>query len=124
MTKAMTFGEQLTNLRKEKKISLRELAAKMNISAAFLSDVSNGRKPPLTIDRLEKVKEILNLSDEEYASLNDLAGKWNDTRIAPDLPEYLNSKPVARLALRTARDLDASDEEWLRFVKQLQKKRG
>lgn len=117
-----TFGEKLTSLRKSRRMSLRALATQLGVSAPYLSDVENGRNGPLTIERLERVKEILNLTDDEYADLNDAAAEWKQDSIAPDLPKYLSSNPKARMALRTARDLDATDQDWLEFIQHLKDK--
>lgn len=40
----ITFGEYLTNKRKEKEMSLRMLAKELDISPAYLSDVENNRR--------------------------------------------------------------------------------
>lgn len=48
----------------------------------------------------------------------DLAGQQRK-EVAPDLPEYINRVPAVSAALRTARDLDASEEEWHNFIKDL-----
>ncbi|HKO56006.1 MAG TPA: helix-turn-helix transcriptional regulator, partial [Thermoanaerobaculia bacterium] len=41
-----TFGQRLRELREAKDLSLRELAAKSNISPPFLSDIELGRRFP------------------------------------------------------------------------------
>ena len=53
----------------------------------------------------------------------DLAGK-NRNEVGPDLPEYIMESDYVSAALRTARDLDAGEEEWLEFVKELKKRKG
>ena len=120
--KEITFGEYLAQLREKKDVTLRELARQLGISAPFLSDVEKGRKPPLTAERLEKLAEVLHLTKEETDEMNILVGKQKGT-IAPDLPEYIMNEYVSN-ALRTAKDLDAGEEEWLHFVEELKKKKG
>ena len=41
-----TLGEKIRELREERDLSLRELAKKLNLSAAFLSDIELGRRNP------------------------------------------------------------------------------
>lgn len=53
----------------------------------------------------------------------DLAGKKRNA-VAPDLPEYIMQRDYVSAALRTARDLDAGEEEWQRFVEELKKRKG
>jgi hypothetical protein len=44
--------------------------------------------------------------------------------VAPDLPEYIIGRDYVSAALRTARDLDAGEAEWMRFVDELKKRKG
>ena len=53
----------------------------------------------------------------------DLAGEKRDD-VAPDLPDYIKERDYVSAALRTARDLDAGEEEWLEFVKELKRRKG
>ncbi len=118
----LSFGKYLSTLREKHDVTLRELARQIGVSAPFLSDVEKDRKPPLTAERLEKVVTALHLSKEEADELNIRAGKQKGT-IAPDLPAYIMNDYVSN-ALRTAKDLDAGEEEWLQFVEDLKKRRG
>ncbi|WP_278884841.1 helix-turn-helix domain-containing protein [[Ruminococcus] torques] len=117
-----TFGRYLSQLREKKDVTLRELARQLGISAAFLSDVEKDRKPPLTAERLEKLSEVLHLTKEENDEMNILVGKQRGT-LPPDLNEYSMHDYVSN-ALRTAKDLDAGEEEWLKFIEELKKKKG
>ena len=44
--------------------------------------------------------------------------------MAPDLPSYIMERGYVSAALRTARDLDAGEEEWMKFVAELKKRKG
>ena len=117
------FGEFLQTTREQQKITLRQLAEKLDLSAPFLSDVEKGRRNSLDMDRLVMLRQILNLSDEEYETMLNLAGKQRKT-VAPDLPEYIMERDYVSAALRTARDLDAGEAEWQRFVEELKNRKG
>ena len=119
----LSFGEFLTKLREDKDVTLRELARLIGISAPFLSDVEKNRRAPLTADRLEKVVKELHLSDDEKTKMYDMAGKQRNA-IPPDLPDYIIERDYVSAALRTARDLNAGEEEWQRFVDDLRKRKG
>lgn len=117
------FGEFLQTKREQQRITLRQLAEKLDLSAPFLSDVEKGRRNSLDMDRLIMLRQILNLSDEEYETMLNLAGKQRKT-VAPDLPEYIMERDYVSAALRTARDLDAGEAEWQRFVEELKNRKG
>lgn len=117
------FGAFLTAKREEHDLTLREMARQIGVSAPFLSDVEKGRTAPLTKDRLDKVAEILHLDVDERTAMFDLVGRQRNT-VAPDLPEYIMGRDYVAAALRTARDLNAGEAEWLKFVEELKKREG
>ena len=121
--KDITFGEFLQRKREEKEITLRRMADKLGFSAPFLSDVEKGRRNPPELSKLEQIADILSLSIADKQTMFDLAGKKRES-VAPDLPDYIMSRGYVAAALRTARDLDAGEEEWQRFVDELQKRKG
>lgn len=116
------FGEFLTQKREERDVTLREMARKLGVSAPFLSDVEKNRTSPLTKERLEKVAEVLDLDDGEKVQMYEIVGKQRHM-IAPDLPDYIMERDYVSAALRTARDLDAGEKEWLKFVEDLKKQK-
>ena len=117
------FGEFLQRKREEKQITLRKMAELLGFSAPFLSDVEKDRRNPPELAKLEQIADILGLSYEEKETMHNLAGKKRDS-VAPDLPEYIMNRDYVAAALRTARDLDAGEEEWLRFVEELKQRKG
>ncbi|TCT14606.1 helix-turn-helix protein [Natranaerovirga pectinivora] len=121
--KLLNFGEFITKKREEKKITLREMAKLLGITPPYLSDVEKDRRNPFDLEKLGLLANILMLSEEEKTTMLDLAGKRRN-EVAPDLPEYIMERDYVSAALRTARDLDAGEEEWLEFVKELKKRKG
>lgn len=120
----VTFGEYLKHKREEKQISLREVARTLGVSAPFLSDVENNRRGPLTEERLADLAKVLNLNEKEKAEMYDIVGKQKGL-LAPDLNPYVTERPYVNAALRTARNLEANEEDWQRFVDDLiKRKRG
>ena len=117
------FGEFINKKRVEKKITLRKMADMLGVSAPFLTDVEKDRRNPFDMEKLTQLAKILNLSKEENAQMLDLAGKKRNA-VAPDLPEYIMERDDVSAALRTARDLDAGEEEWNQFVEELRKRKG
>ncbi|PKL27825.1 MAG: XRE family transcriptional regulator [Spirochaetae bacterium HGW-Spirochaetae-2] len=119
----VTFGEYLKHKRDEKQISLREVARTLGVSAPFLSDVENNRRGPLTEERLADLAKVLNLNEKEKAEMYDIVGKQKGL-LAPDLNPYVTDRPYVNAALRTARNLEANEEDWQRFVDDLIKRKN
>jgi transcriptional regulator with XRE-family HTH domain len=116
------FGEFLQNKRIERQITLREMAKDLGCSAPFLSDVEKDRRNPFELAKLDRIAGLLNLSEEDKSVMMNLAGEKRNS-VAPDLPEYIRNEYVSA-ALRTAKKLDASEEEWNKFIKELKNRRG
>ena len=119
----VTFGEYLKHKREEKHISLREVARTLGVSAPFLSDVENNRRGPLTEERLADLAKVLNLNEKEQSEMYDIVGKQKGL-LAPDLNPYVTERPYVNAALRTARNLEANEEDWQRFVDDLIKRKN
>jgi len=117
----VTFGEYLKHKREEKQISLREVARTLGVSAPFLSDVENNRRGPLTEERLADLAKVLNLNEKEKAKMYDIVGKQKGL-LAPDLNPYVTERPYVNAVLRTARNLEANEEDWQWFTDYLSNK--
>ena len=117
------FGDFISKKREDKGITLREMAKKLDISAPYLSDVEKDRRNPFDIDKLDHISRILVLNEEEKSMMLNLAGQKRKD-VAPDLPEYIMKNDFVSAALRTARDLEAGEEEWQTFIEDLKKRKG
>ena len=119
-TNTDTFGKYLYSKRSPL-MTLREFAARVDISPGYMCDLENERKDPPSTEVLAKIAEVLSLDDADYTLLIDLAGKGR-REVSSDLPEYIMNSEVSesvRLALRTAKTKGASVEDWLRFVDEM-----
>ena len=123
IVKYANFGEFISKKRVEKQITLRKMADMLGVSAPFLTDVEKDRRNPFDMEKLTQLAQILGLTPEENEIMYNLAGKKRNA-VAPDLPEYIIERDYVSAALRTARDLDAGEEEWMRFVEELKKRKG
>ncbi len=115
------FGEFIAKKRLERRITLRKMAEMLDCSATFLSDIEKDRRNPLDMERMEKLSQILALSEEERNEMLDLAGRKRNS-VAPDLPDYIMNRSYVSAALRTARDLNAGEDEWQKFIDDLEKR--
>jgi transcriptional regulator with XRE-family HTH domain len=113
-----TFASFVTRKRTEHEMTMRALSSALGISSPYLYDVEQGNRNPLKKEHLEKLAQIFALSEEETACMFDLAGI--DRGIVPlDLPEYILSNPYVRVALRKAKSKNLKEEEWLKFIDQM-----
>lgn len=119
----LNFGDFIARKREQKKITLREMARLLQITAPYLSDVEKDRRNPFDLDKLLRLSSILELSEEEKALMMDLAGKKRHG-VGIDLYSYIEQDPTISLALRTARSTKAGSEDWLDFIKRLNEKKG
>jgi transcriptional regulator with XRE-family HTH domain len=111
---AMIFGEFIRIRREELGKTLRGLAAELEITPAYLSDIEKNNRPAPE-KFLDKLIELLAIPKDRLNEFYDLAGKSRNNQY-PDLNEYIGHKDIARLALRRARDMDISDARWQAFI--------
>ena len=98
-------------------VKLKDIAAAMGMTASYLSDIVKGRRNPPEMHILDKIAEVLKLTQDEKDVMLDLAGRERESA-APDLPEYLMSEdiPHVRMALRRANEKKLGDEFWKKVV--------
>lgn len=121
----MTFGEYLKQKRLDKEITLRGFAKLVDISPVYLCDLEKGRKAAPSMEVMQKMVSKLALNKEESERFYDLAALEQTAKnpIPKDLNAFLKDNRVIVSALRTAKDLDATDEEWQDFIDKLKKSR-
>ena len=121
----MTFGEYLKQKRLDKEITLRGFAKLVDISPVYLCDLEKGRKAAPSMEVMQKMVSKLALNKEESERFYDLAALEQTAKnpIPKDLNAFLKDNHVIVSALRTAKDLDATDEEWQDFFDKLRKSR-
>ena len=108
------FGDYIKARRESLGKSIRGLAAELEMTPAYLSDIEKGnRYSPKKY--LDKMIEVLQIPNEFVYDFYDLAGKSRNDDY-PDIAPYIGEKPIARLALRKARDLKISDSKWQEFI--------
>ena len=88
--------------------SLRELAKRVDCSAAFLSDIELGRRFP-SEQVLKAIAKVLDVSTETLKDYDTRAPVGDIKRLAEGNPQYA-------LALRKMIDKKISPEELIKFV--------
>jgi len=116
---SQTFGEYVKARRELLGKSMRRFANEVGITNIYVRDIELGNRPAPE-KYLVKMIEVLQFNEDEVAVFYDLAGKSrNDNYL--DLNPYIGKKPIARAALRKARDLDISDKQWQEFIDMISK---
>ena len=115
-----SFGEFLALKRKDAGITIKDMAQKLKISAAYYSYFESGDRKAPERDVQDQIADILELSPPERLQLYDLAGQTRGI-VAADLPDYINSNPFGGVALRNARDSKISMDQLLAFIRQCDK---
>ena len=110
------FGRFIEKKRKETQKTLRGLAAELDIAPAYMSDIEKGHRYPPDKDKLDTIVKVLSLSRDEANLMFDLAAREKENAVSPDLPEYIMGNEKARVALRIARDNNASEETWQKVI--------
>ena len=122
------FGDFIKQKRQDdsRELTLKDMSERLGISLSFLSDIENNRRKPFDKDKIEKFAQELNLSDEDKARMYDLAAR--DRREVPsdieDIMMYSEIGDMARLALRQSNAGLIDEDDWKKFIRESEKKKG
>jgi transcriptional regulator with XRE-family HTH domain len=106
------FGAFIRRQRETRRITLREMAKLIGVSATYLSKVERGENPPLTEVKVKAIAQIIECDADELMAR---AG-----RLSSDLSNIIRRHPVELAALlRTTKGLSA--DEVGRLIRDLQK---
>ncbi|MDR0850764.1 MAG: helix-turn-helix domain-containing protein [Christensenellaceae bacterium] len=121
------FGQFIETKRKEKGINLRGFAEMVGIAPAYMSDLEKGYRYPPELEKLNIIAKKLLLSEQDTQKMYDLAAKvktkGNIVPVSPDLPNYIMNTEACRVALRTARDMNADNDVWQEVIKILEERK-
>lgn len=125
--KNMRFGEYIKYIRMQdpRELTLKDVSSAIGLSLSFLSDVEQGRKRAFDDNKIVKFCEYMNLGEAELAFMRDLAAKEKG-EIPSDLEDtmmYTEIGDMARHALRLANAGYGDEEDWKKFIRQLEKKK-
>lgn len=108
-----TFGQRIRELREQKDFSLREFAKKLEVSAAFLSDIELGRRFPS-----EKV--LLSIAQKLDTIVEEL--REYDTRPpVEELKRLTEAEPLYGVAFRRVMEKKISPQDLLKFAEESSK---
>ena len=104
-----TLGQHIRELRDAADLSLRECAAKLEISPAFLSDIELGRRYP-SEKVLASIAKLLRTSSEELL-------KYDTRPPVDDLRRRAAENPTLGALLRSIAEGNVSTEDAAKFLK-------
>lgn len=107
------FGKFCRNMRLNTKESLRTMAKKLEVSAAFLSAMEVGRKP-IPIEYIDRIASLYNLSEADRSELEESVYATNN-KVSLELGNMTDlQKDVSVLF---ARKIKNADPELLKKLK-------
>lgn len=123
----MTFGQYIRTKRLAslKDLTLKDVSEKLGISLTMYSDIEKDRRVPSDTFDYETLAGILDLDAKGKALLYDLAARKKRTVPSDieDIMMYSETGNLARMALRMTNEGTADEEDWKRFIRELEKKR-
>jgi PTS system nitrogen regulatory IIA component len=112
----IAFGPTIRLLRQAKGISLREMARKLGVSPAFLSQIEAGRQHKIPKQRIVQVAAMLGVSDSY------LLGTAH--QIHPDVVDFLRQTPEAAEFMIAAMKSGLAPEDFSQLREALKDKAG
>ncbi|MDR1539176.1 MAG: helix-turn-helix domain-containing protein [Clostridiales bacterium] len=117
----LTFGSFITTRRKQQEIQMKDFAAELSFTPVYICDIEKSRRPAPAPHVLEKMVKLLHLTDEDKYLFYDLAAHTRKG-VSVDLTDYIMENNPVRSALRKAKELNATDQDWWEFIESLKEK--
>ena len=118
MNENTKFGQIISDLRIRHSMRSQDLADRVGISRAYLSQLEHGVRLNPDPAVIMKISQVLDLKDDESAELFDMYARETG-QLAPDIAEYIKSSKTVQKALRYACNKGVSDEVWEEFIEKL-----
>lgn len=114
-----SFGKYIRQRREELGFSVRAFASIMQMSAVYLSYIENGKRKAPLIEKngknhMQDFVKHLQIDEKEILFFYEMAAATRG--ITSDVLEYLKDNIYAQLAVRLAKEVNLSDEEWKCFI--------
>lgn len=112
----MTFGSRIRQLRKEHKLTLRELAAEVGINFTYLSKIENDQGSPPAEATIRRIAGVLSAEEDELILLAD--------KLPQQFEQDLLDRPEQQVAelYRSMVGKRYTNEEWKQVLQLLRDK--
>ena len=115
MNESKNFGLFISVLRTSHSMSSQDLAKKVGISNAYLSQLEHGVRTNPDPDVIVRIAKVLDLTFEESAELFDMYSEVTG-QMSPDIAEYVMSNKTVQKALRYACNKGIPNNVWVKFI--------
>lgn len=120
---SVNFGDFVKNKRRKKNLVLKDVAAAVGISSVYQSSIEKGNRPAPSYEILVKYKYAMQLDEDEFAQLLDLAVMTKSARaVAYDIADYINENECVHRTLRFALKNNVPESEWIGFLNSIEEK--
>jgi transcriptional regulator with XRE-family HTH domain len=109
---SLTLGDVVREARNSAKLSLRDLAKRINKTPSYISDIENDRRIP-SEDVIRDIAKVLNL---EFDEIMALAG-----RLGSRAERYIKRHPIVGVLLRRISDGNLQDEDLKKLLQQVER---
>lgn len=118
------FGKKIKELRREKNITLRQLARDLGLTPAYVSRIENGHENPPKAEYISKIAQILGVDESVLFALVPKDLRYQ--RIPDDIIEgyqknEANTKKIPEF-FRTVKDTDLTEDDWDEIIETVKKK--
>jgi transcriptional regulator with XRE-family HTH domain len=111
-----TFGERLRELRLDRRVNQRDLAAQVGIDFTYLSKIENGRMPPPASNTIVKIGRALEADTDELLLLAH--------KLPQDIAPVITRSPGLPAFLRSISDLSEDElKELSTYAQQVRARR-
>lgn len=117
----LAFGKFVRERRESLGKTQKGFAKEVGISPAYLSDIENGNRRAPEKYLISFAKALSITDPDNLNEFYDMAGLSQRGQHS-DINNYIDDKPSARLALRTAMDQNLTDEDWRRLIEVIKRK--
>jgi transcriptional regulator with XRE-family HTH domain len=111
LSKSDSLGDLIRKRRVKKELSLRSLAAQLEITPSYLSDIENDRRVPAE----DVVRQIARLLEIDFNDLMARAGKFGR-----DAERYLRRQPAAGQLFRRISEANLDEDRLGQLLKQVE----
>ena len=109
----MNFGEFIKSVRESRQKSLRKTAFAIGVSPKFYSNVEKSKSCAFTAERLNLLKDFLQMTPDETFQMYDKAAEtYRGINIPQDIAEYVIERDYVVSALRFLKDMNADQSDW------------
>ena len=122
--RAIYFGDYIKDKRKNhsQEYTITQIAEYLGVSRAFYCDVENKRRAPFDGKKLEMLAQFLDLSEEDTATMFDLASHYKGN-LPYDIQDTLLNGEVGELAqtaLRLSKGCYEPEAKWKQLIRELE----